>query len=261
MVFPAIRLESVTKSFYSRTGQVTAVKNLSFEIGSSRFVSLLGTSGSGKSTVLNMVAGLIAPDQGRIEIRGKALSGLNKDATYLFQQDVLLPWKTVLENVVLGLHFSGEQRDEADEAGMRWLTNMGLAQVAASYPYQLSGGMRRRTAIAQNWILNRHIILMDEPFSALDVHTRVQMETELLALWSNESPRTVLFVTHDLEEAIRLSDEVIVLKKGPEESIIARHEIDLPRPRDAAALRSDPSYHALYSSLWRDLQPGARALA
>jgi NitT/TauT family transport system ATP-binding protein len=138
---------------------------------------------------------------------------------------------------------------------------MGLERVAASYPYQLSGGMRRRAAIAQNWILNRNIILMDEPFSALDVHTRMQMETELLALWSAETRKTVLFVTHDLEEAIRLSDEVIVLKKGPEHSITARHEIGLPRPRDPMALRGDAAYQNLYSLLWRDLQPDARAAA
>jgi len=257
----AICLKNVSRSFVSRNGNVTAVRNLSLQLGAGRFVSLLGMSGCGKSTVLNLTAGLLTPDEGTVEIRGEPLAGLNRHATYLFQHDVLLPWKSILENVIFGLRLADAPRVAARDSGMHWLNRMGLAHVAARYPHQLSGGMRRRVALAQNWILNRPLILMDEPFSALDVHTRLQMETELTALWQADAgqTRTVLFVTHDLEESIRLSDEVIVLKSSPGASLVAHYEVDLPRPRDGIALKENSQYRALYRALWNDLQADGRS--
>src|SRR5262249_10758801 len=161
--------------------------------------------------------GLVTPTSGDVRVDGVRLAGLNSRATYMFQQDALLPWKTVRDNVALGLTLAGSPASEARARADVWLGRVGLSGVAAHYPAQLSGGMRKRAAMAQNWIIDRDILLMDEPFSALDVHTRQQMETELLGLWEQEgrARKTVVFVTHDLEEAIALADEVVVLSAGP----------------------------------------------
>jgi NitT/TauT family transport system ATP-binding protein len=171
----------------------------------------------------------------------------------MFQQDGLLPWKTVLENVVLGLVFRRRQRAEAEELGREWIGRVGLEGFADSFPHQLSGGMRKRVAMAQNWIVNPDMLLMDEPFSALDIHTRLKMEQELLHLWSG-SRKTVLFVTHDLEEAIALSDEVAVLSAGPGSRVVNRYEVTLARPRDLIDIRTQPEFIDLYRHIWADLR-------
>ncbi len=162
----------------------------------------------------------------------------------MFQQDALLPWKTVLDNVILGLNFRGKRRQEAEEVGRQWIRRVGLDGFADCYPHQLSGGMRKRVAMAQSWIVDPDMLLMDEPFSALDIHTRLRMESELLQLWS-DSRKTVLFVTHDLEEAIALSDEVAVLSAGPGSQLVNRYEVNLPRPRDLIDIRTQPGIHRL----------------
>jgi NitT/TauT family transport system ATP-binding protein len=195
----------------------------------------------------------MAPSEGSVEIYGKRLSGLNRRASYMFQQDALLPWKTVLENVTLGLTFKGENGKEAQECGRKWISRVGLDGFADCYPHQLSGGMRKRVAMAQNWIVNPDMLLMDEPFSALDIHTRLKMEQELLQLWS-DTRKTVLFVTHDLEEAIALSDEVAVLSAGPGSRIVNRYEVNLPRPRDLIDIRTHPEFIDLYRHIWADLR-------
>ncbi len=171
----------------------------------------------------------------------------------MFQQDALLPWKTVLGNVALGLEFRGEQTTSAEQKARDWIARVGLDRFTDAYPSQLSGGMRKRVAMAQSWIVNPDILLMDEPFSALDVHTRLRMETELLALWT-ESPKTVLFVTHDLEEALALSDEVVVLSAGPASHIVNRYDVDLPRPRDLIDIRTEPRFGELYRRIWTELR-------
>ena len=235
----AISLENISRSF----GAYTAVDGIDLEIGAGKFVSVVGPSGCGKSTLLNLAAGLIAPTTGSVSIFGERLNGLNRRATYMFQQDALLPWKTVLENVGLGLRFRGTfDEDKAKQ----WVDRVGLAAFADKFPSQLSGGMRKRVAMAQSWIVDPDILLMDEPFSALDIHTRMRMEGELLDLWTG-SPKTVLFVTHDLEEALSLSDEVVVLSAGPASNIVARHIIDLPRPRDLMDIRTDPRFRRAVS--------------
>jgi NitT/TauT family transport system ATP-binding protein len=242
----AITFERISQTF----GNYTAVDGIDLEIGAGKFVSVVGPSGCGKSTLLNLAAGLIAPTRGQVSIFGEPLKALNHRAAYMFQQDALLPWKTVLENVGLGLRFRGTFR-EAE--ARQWVDRVGLTQFADKYPSQLSGGMRKRAAMAQCWIVDPDILLMDEPFSALDIHTRMRMEGELLDLWTG-SPKTVLFVTHDLEEALSLSDEVVVLSAGPASRIIARHNIDLPRPRNLMDIRTEPRFGELYREIWAQLK-------
>ena len=229
---------------------------MSLAIQAGAFVALVGPSGCGKSTVLNLAAGLLTPTSGRVRVDGTELAGLNRRATYMFQQDALLPWKNVRDNVSLGLTLAGSSRAVAHARADEWLARVGLSAFASHYPSQLSGGMRKRVAMAQNWILDRSRVLMDEPFSALDVHTRQLMETELLSLWdlTAEPQRTVLFVTHDLEEAIALSDEVVVLSAGPASRVVARHAVGLARPRDLLELRTSDEFMDLYRSIWSVLR-------
>ena len=171
----------------------------------------------------------------------------------MFQQDALLPWKTVEENIALGLQFRRRPYREALAEANNWIRRVGLDGFSGRFPYQLSGGMRKRVAMAQCWIVDPDIVLMDEPFGALDVHTRHRMEGEILDLWA-ESRKTVLFITHDLEEAIALSDQVVVLSSGPASSVVARHDVDLPRPRNLLDLKTDPRFTELYRIIWSDLR-------
>ncbi len=284
----ALELESVSRQFVTPDGgSYRALDNVSLAIPAGAFVAIVGPSGCGKSTLLNIAAGLVPPSSGSVRVNGEGLSGLNRRATYMFQQDALLPWKNVRENVALGLVLAGVASADANARANEWLARVGLSAFAAHYPSQLSGGMRKRVTMAQNWILDRGMLLMDEPFSALDVHTRQRMETELLNLWEataenaevaekNNSPRaqrcraeargtperrpalrlkkTVVFVTHDLEEAIALADEVIVLSAGPASHVVARHPVTLDRPRDLFELRTSEAFIDLYRSLWAVLR-------
>ena len=243
---PAISLDKISQSF----GSYTAVDRIDLSIDPGKFVSVVGPSGCGKSTLLNLAAGLTSPTRGSVSIFGEPLDGLNRRAAYMFQQDALLPWKTVLENVGLGLRFRGTF---SEAKAMEWVERVGLAAFADKFPSQLSGGMRKRVAMAQCWIVDPDILLMDEPFSALDIHTRMRMEGELLDLWTG-SPKTILFVTHDLEEAISLSDEVVVLSAGPASRIVARHAVDLPRPRNLMDIRTEPRFGELYREIWAQLK-------
>jgi NitT/TauT family transport system ATP-binding protein len=279
----SIEFDRVSRDFTTPDGRpYRALDDISFTVSAGSFVAIVGPSGCGKSTLLNMAAGLLTPSSGTVRVDGDALTGLNRRATYMFQQDALLPWKTVRDNVALGLTLSGVARPEAHARASAWLGRVGLAAFGDHYPAQLSGGMRKRAAMAQNWIIDRGLLLMDEPFSALDVHTRLLMEAELLTLWDESgssgapstisptaehaenveehvtlraprSPRlkkTVVFVTHDLEEAIALADEVIVLSAGPSAHVVARHQVTLDRPRDLMELRTSPAFVDLYRALW-----------
>jgi NitT/TauT family transport system ATP-binding protein len=271
----ALELESVSRQFVTPDGgSYRALDNVSLAIPAGAFVAIVGPSGCGKSTLLNIAAGLMPPSSGSVRVNGERLSGLNRRATYMFQQDALLPWKNVRDNVALGLVLAGVASADANARANEWLARVGLSAFAAHYPSQLSGGMRKRVTMAQNWILDRGMLLMDEPFSALDVHTRQRMETELLNLWEataenaevaekNNSPRaqrpltlkkTVVFVTHDLEEAIALADEVVVLSAGPASHVVARHPVTLDRPRDLFELRTSEAFIDLYRSLWAVLR-------
>jgi len=231
----------------------TAVSETSLSIAAGEFVSVVGPTGCGKSTLLNIAAGLIEPSSGSVRVHGQALEGINKFAGYLFQTDALMPWRNAIENVRAGLEFRGLESIEADGLAREWLQRVGLIGFDDRYPYQLSGGMRKRVALAQMLILDPKILLMDEPFSALDVQTRQLMENELLELWS-ANRKSVLFVTHDLEEAIALSDRIIILSAGPETHPIGDFRIDLPRPRDVAEIRLHPAFLPLHSAIWQVLK-------
>jgi NitT/TauT family transport system ATP-binding protein len=262
----ALEFDHVSLDYVAPDGKpYRVIDDLSLAIGDGAFVALVGPSGCGKTTLLNVAAGLLPPTSGKVRADGQELAGLNGRATYMFQQDALLPWKNVRANVALGLTLTGMTRAEADARADAWLGRVGLTPFASHYPSQLSGGMRRRVAMAQNWILDRSQVLMDEPFSALDVHTRQLMETELLALWDAPADlasaaghararRTVVFVTHDLEEAIALADEVVILSAGPASRIVARHRVDLERPRNLLDLRTSSEFEALYRKIWSVLR-------
>jgi NitT/TauT family transport system ATP-binding protein len=248
-VAAAIYLQGLRKDFPTSSGdRYTSIDGVTLDVEAGKFVCIVGPSGCGKSTILNLVAGLLEPTHGAVHVFGQRLTGLN-----MFQQDALLPWKTVLENVTLGLTFRGVPRREADDRGTIWLARVGLERFASSYPYQLSGGMRKRVAMVQSWIVSPDVLLMDEPFSSLDIHTRYKMEDELLQLWA-ESHTTVLFVTHDLDEAIALSDEVAVLSAGPASRVVGRYMIDLPRPRNLIDIRTEPRFTDLYRLIWSTLR-------
>ena len=249
---PALELHNVTCTFPARGnpgGTYTAVRDTTLTIADGEFVSIVGPTGCGKSTLLNVASGLLAPSSGRIEVAKEPLVGINRKAGYMFQADALMPWRTALENVVAGLEWNGVNKKEAEARGVEWLASVGLAGFEKTYPHHLSGGMRKRVALAQMLIMDPKIILMDEPFSALDVQTRQLMENELLELWQADR-KSVLFITHDLEEAIALSDRVVALSAGPGTHPIGEFKIDLPRPRDVAEIRHLDAFNELHAQIW-----------
>jgi len=252
---PALALADITCRFASRderSDAYIAVANANLVIGRGEFVSVVGPTGCGKSTLLNVAAGLLEPSSGTVEVFGerlRAADGVNRRAGYMFQADALMPWRTGIGNVVAGLEFRGVPSAQVVAQGEEWLRRVGLAGFGDRYPHQMSGGMRKRLALAQTLILSPDILLMDEPFSALDVQTRQLMENELLALWA-EDRKSVLFITHDLEEAIALSDRVVVLSAGPGTRPIGDFKVDLPRPRDVSEIRMTPAFLDLHREIW-----------
>jgi NitT/TauT family transport system ATP-binding protein len=252
----ALQLDAVACTFVSRDNadqRYTAVSDVSLTVGAGEFVSVVGPTGCGKSTLLNVAAGLLAPSRGSVRVFGAALAGINRRAGYMFQADSLMPWRTALGNILAGLEFRGTAPDEARRQAGDWLRRVGLGAFGDRYPHQLSGGMRKRTSLAQTLVLDPDILLMDEPFSALDVQTRQLMENELLALWAARR-RAVLFITHDLDEAIAMSDRVVVLSAGPAARPIGEFTIDLPRPRDVAEVRTLPRFVELHRAVWEVLR-------
>ena len=250
----ALCLERVTCAFTGRDGtRYEAVRDVSLAVGEHEFVSVVGPTGCGKTTLLNAAAGLLTPTQGRVLVHGEPLEGINRSAGYLFQADALMPWKTALDNVAIGLVLRSVPVTQAREQAREWLARVGLRAFADRYPHELSGGMRKRVALAQTLILDPKLLLMDEPFSALDVQTRSLMENELLALWQRDR-KSVLFVTHDLEEAIALSDRVIVLSAGPAARPVAEFAIELERPRDVAEVRLAPDFLDVHRRIWACLR-------
>ena len=250
----ALQLSDVACTFVSKDdpGQrYTAVRDVSLEVGDGEFVSVVGPTGCGKSTLLNVAAGLLAPSTGRVRVFGAELAGINARAGYMFQTESLMPWRTAQQNVMAGLEFRGavDARAQAEA----WLRRVGLGGFGDRYPHQLSGGMRKRVSLAQTLVLDPDILLMDEPFSALDIQTRQLMENELLALWSDKR-KAVLFITHDLDEAIALSDRVVCLSAGPASHPIGEFAIDLPRPRDVAEVRVMPRFVELHKAIWAVLR-------
>jgi NitT/TauT family transport system ATP-binding protein len=249
---PALLLDHVTCAFASREKsgkRYTAVKDATLTVAAGEFVSVVGPTGCGKSTLLNVAAGLLQPSSGHVRVLGAPLSGINRRAGYMFQAESLMPWRNARDNVLAGLQFAGVPEDESRRRADEWLGRVGLRGFEKRYPHELSGGMRKRVALAQMLILDPEIMLMDEPFAALDVQTRQLMENELLELWSADR-KSVMFITHDLEEAIALSDRVIVLSAGPATRPIGEFIIDLPRPRDVNEIRMTPRFVELHTDIW-----------
>jgi len=249
----AVEFDRITCTFAGRAGSYTAVKDVDLSVAAGEFVSVVGPTGCGKSTLLNVAAGLLRPTSGTTRIFGEPLTGVNRRAGYMFQSDALMPWRNALANVTAGLEFRGVPADEARRRGEEWLERVGLSGFGDRYPHQLSGGMRKRTALAQMLILDPPILLMDEPFSALDIQTRQMMENELLELWS-ANRKSVIFITHDLEEAISLSDRVVVLSAGPATHPIGEFPIDLPRPRDVSEIRLSPRFIEIHDRIWHSMK-------
>ena len=250
----ALSLADVSCTFISKddaTQRYTALRDMSLAVGAGEFVSVVGPTGCGKSTLLNVAAGLLAPSTGSVEVFGEPLVGINRHAGYMFQSESLMPWRTAAQNVMAGLEFRGAL--DAPAQADAWLKRVGLGGFGGRYPHQLSGGMRKRVSLAQTLVLDPDIILMDEPFSALDIQTRQLMENELLDLWA-EKKKAVLFITHDLDEAIALSDRVVCLSAGPGSRPIGEFTVDLPRPRNVAEVRTTPRFIELHEAIWSVLR-------
>ncbi|HSH90668.1 MAG TPA: ABC transporter ATP-binding protein [Ramlibacter sp.] len=248
----ALELEHITVTFHSPDApaqRYTAVADTTLRIRAGEFLSVVGPTGCGKSTLLNIAAGLLDASAGEVRVFGERLAGINRRAGYMFQTEALMPWRSALDNVMVGLQYRGMPDSEARAQAQAWLERVGLAEFGDRYPHQLSGGMRKRTALAQVLALDPDIVLMDEPFSALDIQTRQLMENEVLDLWAAKK-KAVLFITHDLDEAIAMSDRVVVLSAGPATRPIGEFDIDLPRPRDVAEVRVQPRFVELHKQIW-----------
>ncbi|WP_042389908.1 ABC transporter ATP-binding protein [Streptacidiphilus melanogenes] len=249
-----IEIESVTKRFLTPGGEVfTAISDVSFTVEPGQFCAVVGPTGCGKSTTLGMVSGLDRPSEGTVKVGGKVVDGITDGVSFMFQADALLPWKTVLANVALGPVFKGAGKAEAQARARDWLRRVGLAGFEDRYPHQLSGGMRKRVAMAAALINEPKILMMDEPFGALDVQTKAIMSNELLGLWEQSRP-AVLFITHDLDEAVALADRVVVMTSSPG-TVKAVYDIDLPRPRGSVQeIRFEPRFLELQHQIWDTLR-------
>ena len=250
----AVALDDVVVAFRLASGGLyTAVERATLHVADGEFVAIVGPTGCGKSTLLNVTAGLFVPAAGAVNVFGHSLSTLNRQAGYLFQADALFPWKTAVENVAIGLEISGVPAGDARARAKEWLARVGLAAFTDRYPHMLSGGQRKRVGLAQVLIRDPKILLMDEPFGPLDAQTRQIMGNLLLDLWTADR-KAVLFVTHDLEEAIALSDRVVIMSAGPAARIIGDWRVPLARPRDTSEVKLDPVFHELHRDIWQKLK-------
>ena len=249
-----IELTAMTKRFVNPKGEVfTALQDVNLTVDPGSFCAIVGPTGCGKSTTLTMVAGLDRPSAGLVRVGGEPVQGIASGTSFMFQSDALLPWKSVLGNVALGPVFRGVRKRAAQNAARDWLRRVGLAGFENHLPHQLSGGMRKRVSLAAALINEPSILLMDEPFGALDVQTKAIMSNELLGLWEESRP-SVMFVTHDLEEAIALADQVVVITAGPG-TVKAVYEVDLPRPRgEVQEIRFEPRFLELHQQIWESLR-------
>ena len=250
----SVTLRDVTVAFRLAGGATyTAVQDASLAVGKGEFVAIVGPTGCRKSTLLNVAAGLLAPSSGRVEVVGNPLVGLNRTAGYLFQSDALFPWKTAIENVAIGLEIAGTPTADARMRAEKWMAQVGLGDFGARYPHMLSGGQRKRVGLVQVLIRDPRILLMDEPFGPLDAQTRQIMGNLLLDLWSADR-KAVLFVTHDLEEAIALADRVVIMSAGPAARLIGDWTVVLPRPRDIAEVKHEKAFQDLHREIWAVLK-------
>jgi NitT/TauT family transport system ATP-binding protein len=248
-----IDVRGLSKSFQLGGSTIEAVRDVSFSVRRGEFVALLGPSGSGKSTILNMIATLVKPSSGEILIDGKpVIAGkATPSVGYVFQRDTLFPWRTVADNIGYGLELAGVAAAERGERVAACIAQAGLKGFDQAYPSALSGGMRQRAALMRTLVVEPQILLMDEPFGALDTHTKIDMHEVLLRIWDREQ-QTVLFVTHDLGEALTLADRIILFSARPGQ-IKDMFEVDFARPRDAVKVRETPRYAELFRHIWHSL--------
>jgi NitT/TauT family transport system ATP-binding protein len=249
-----IEITGLTKRFLTPKGvPFTAIRDVTFTVEPGQFCAIVGPTGCGKSTTLGQVSGLDRPSAGSVRVGGREVSGITSGVSFMFQSDALFPWKTVLANVMIGPTLHGMPKRDATDLARGWLRRVGLAGFEDRYPHQLSGGMRKRVAMAAALINEPQILLMDEPFGALDVQTKAIMQTELLGLWEQLRP-SVLFITHDLDEAVALADRVLIMTSGPG-SIKHSFDIDLPRPRgEVQEIRHEPRFLELQGQIWASLK-------
>jgi NitT/TauT family transport system ATP-binding protein len=249
---PAIELRGASKVFRTPSGGLhTAVRDLNMTVEQGEFVAVVGPTGCGKSTTLSLASGLEEVTEGEVLVGGAPVSGIGNKVGFVFQQDAVFPWRSVLSNVMAGPRFRGVPKAEAKERARSWLARVGLTSFEDRYPHQLSGGQRKRVALAATFVNDPELLLMDEPFSALDVQTRALMSDELLELWAGTGA-SVVFVTHDLEESIALADKVVVMTAGPA-TVKEIFTIDLPRPRQVEAVRLEPRFLEIYREIWSSL--------
>ncbi|MBD5656762.1 MAG: ABC transporter ATP-binding protein [Candidatus Eremiobacteraeota bacterium] len=250
---PTIELSHVNLGFVSPAGKSNPVlRDFSLTVDRGEFVAIVGPTGCGKSTTLNLITGISKAGGGTVRVMGKPVDGIDPRIGFVFQTDALFPWRNVLRNVAAGPLYRGMPKKAAYAAAGEWIARVRLGGFEKHYPHQLSGGMRKRVTLAQTFINKPEILLMDEPFSALDVQTRIVMQDELLELWSS-AKSSVVFVTHDLEEVIALADRVYVLTAGPA-TVKAVYDIDLPRPRVTSDIRFDPKFVDISRRIWEDLR-------
>ena len=250
---PAIELRNVSCRFISPDGKATvALRDFTMSVARGEFVAIVGPTGCGKSTTLSLITGLLKPTVGEVRVMGETVTGIDPRIGFVFQNDAVFPWRSVIHNIAAGPLFRGKPKDEAYALAEEWLRRVGLNKFGNHYPHQLSGGMRKRVALAQTFINSPEILLMDEPFSALDMQTRTLMQDELLQIWSSQTG-SVVFVTHDLEEAIALADKVYVLTARPA-TLKSVYAIDLPRPRVMSEVRYEQGFIDISRKIWADLR-------
>lgn len=254
-IAPRIKVSNLNHDYVSdRTGLSNPVlRDIDLSIAPGDFVSIVGPSGCGKSTLLTLMAGLSRPSSGVIEVDSLPVTGVRRDVGFVFQRDALLPWRTAVENVELALKYRGVAKAVSRAEAMRWLDQFGLAGLADRYPREMSGGQRKRVAIAATLVYKPSVLMMDEPFSALDVQTRDEIETDVLNAWAEAKNQTIVFVTHDLEEAISMSDRILLMSRGPGR-IVGDYRIDLPRPRSLSDIKTTKAFQELRSRIWEALK-------
>ncbi len=242
-----VHIDNVVKKFNGRNGEMVALNGVTLDIHDNEFICVVGPSGCGKSTLLNIIAGLLEPTSGEVYCDGKLVEGTGTDRGVVFQQYALFPWLTVKKNVRFALEMRGIKGKEADELAMKYLEKVDLVKFADHYPKELSGGMKQRVAIARAYAADPQVLLMDEPFGALDAQTRTQLQSELLETWENDK-KTCFFITHDVDEAIILAQKVIVMSARPGR-VKAIIDIDIPYPRDQETKMS-PRFLELKNEIW-----------
>ncbi len=245
-----LKIENVYKEYNTRKGKTVALNGINLDIKENEFICVVGPSGCGKSTLLNAIAGLHEPTSGSIYLDGNLIKGTGVERGVVFQQYALFPWRTVLKNVMFGLEIKKTPKDEAEKIAMKYIKSVGLEGFEHAYPKELSGGMKQRVAIARAYAVNPEVLLLDEPFGALDAQTRVQLQQELLTTWEQDK-KTCFFITHDVDEAVILAQRVVIMSARPGR-IKRIVDIDIPYPR-TQDIKTSPKFIELKNEIWNEV--------